>query len=172
MHLKTFLFLALAASAFAQVGSLSKVVDGDTVYFSNGDKCRLAFIDTPESKKNEKASRDASKCTGITVETIVEAGKSSSSNLSSMVRIGASYQYDVIDVDRYGRSVCIIKDGNGGTLNERMVSSGYAVPFGKYIQDQNDKRRFFGALRSAKQTNAGLWSKKRPVMQCMESVDQ
>lgn len=172
MKFKKLIFLALATTVFAESGTLTKVVDGDTVYFSNGNKCRLAYIDTPESSFNAKAKRDASKCEGVTVGAIVDAGKASSSMLKSIVKIGKSYQYDVVDIDKYGRSVCIIKNDTHGTLNEEMVSSGFAVPFSRYILNRNDQQLYFNALRSAKRTNAGIWSRNHPVMQCMEKIDQ
>jgi len=53
------LLLIISLSLLAEVGTLKKVVDGDTLYFTN-DKCRILYIDTPESYRNKKAKRDAS----------------------------------------------------------------------------------------------------------------
>ncbi|MDD4969894.1 MAG: thermonuclease family protein [Paludibacter sp.] len=172
MKVSAISLLLIGSMAFGQVATLTRVVDGDTVYFSNGDKCRIGFIDTPESKQNGKASRDASKCNGLTVDTIVDAGKASSDKAKSLLNIGSSYRYDVIGSDQYDRSICVLKMPNGSTFNQIMVQTGYAVPFGKYIKDQGDYRLYYGAMRDAKQHNAGLWASNRPVMQCMESIDE
>lgn len=164
--------LFCSSMAFAQVATLSKVVDGDTVYFSNGDKCRIAYIDTPESSFNSKVDRDASKCNGLTTGTMVNAGKDAAKQAKSLLSVGTSYRYDSIGSDQYGRSICVLKLPNGDSFNLAMVRSGYAVAFGKYIDDNNVYRSFYGAMRDAKQNNVGLWGQKRPVMECMESIDR
>lgn len=166
------LILLYSSMAFAQNATLTKIVDGDTVYFSNGDKCRIAFIDTAESKFNEKVKRDASKCNGITVDTMVDAGKAASKQAKTLLNVGTSYRYDSIGSDQYGRSICVLKLQGGDTFNIAMVKSGYAVAFGKYIEDDKTYRSFYGAMRDAKQQNVGLWGSKRPVMECMETIDR
>lgn len=158
--------LALSLTASADVGILSKVVDGDTIYF--GDvKCRLAYIDTPESKNNEKALRDAKGCGGITPNTMVDAGKAAAAFTKSSLERGKSYQYRVIDTDRYGRSVCEIVD-NGRLLNLEIVSQGYATPYNQYIHDEQIKRQFAKASVEAKRSNRGLWKSHHSVMECLE----
>ena len=150
----------------SDIGMLSKVVDGDTVYFGEV-KCRLAYIDTPESKDNSKADRDASKCNGMTSQRIVDAGKAAAAFTGSQLQLGKSYKYQVVDMDKYGRSVCLI-EANGDNLNLSIVSSGYAVSFERYIPDPQTKRDYAKAVQSAKQNNRGLWKSHRSVMECMD----
>jgi len=49
-------------------------VDGDTLHFTN-DKCRILYIDTPESYRNKKAKRDVKQCKNFTLDTMVKIGK-------------------------------------------------------------------------------------------------
>lgn len=161
----TLLSLLSASIAVADVGLLTKVVDGDTAHF--GDvKCRFAYIDTPESKLNDKVKKDASACNGMTPERMVDAGKKSSNFTKAKLNVGQTYKYDVVDTDRYGRSVCIIEAG-GSSINLSIVAEGYAVPFEQYIDDPKVKRAFLKAAQEAKQNNRGLWNTHKPVMQCM-----
>ncbi len=154
--------IMIGINAYSDVGVLSKVVDGDTVYF-NDVKCRLAYIDTAESKNNDKAKRDAASCAGMTPQYMLEAGKKASQFLKGKMNIGQTYKYDVVDTDRYGRSVCLI-DG----INLSIVQEGYAVSFDRYIPDYANKRAFNKAVAEAKQKNRGLWSSHRNVMECMD----
>jgi len=55
------ILLLLPLLLLADHGTLSKIVDGDTLYFkTNGKtvKCRIKYIDTPESK----LKKDISNC--------------------------------------------------------------------------------------------------------------
>lgn len=150
----------------ADIGILSSVVDGDTVYF--GDvKCRLAYIDTPESKINDKAIRDISRCTGLTVDWMVNAGKAASYFTESQLLLGKSYKYQVVDTDKFGRSVCLI-ESNGDNLNLSIVNAGFAVPYKKYILNDITKSTYVKAVQNAKQNNLGLWKSHPSIMECME----
>ncbi len=150
----------------SDIGLLTKVVDGDTVYFKD-IKCRLAYIDTPESKHNDKAERDVSKCTGIIVDTEVEAGEASAKYTATLLQLGNTYKYDVIDIDRYDRKVCVI-EANGANVNLAIVSGGYAVPYRKYIKDPSLAKLYDRAESDAKRNRSGLWRSHAPVMECMD----
>ena len=138
----------------AQYSTLQKVVDGDTLHFTN-DKCRLLYIDTPESKRNKKAKRDAKECNNLTLDTIVKMGKQSTIHAKTLVKVGKSYKYDVIGKDRYNRSLCIVYTPMG-IFNELMVSSGYAMPYEKYLPNEL-KRKYHKLVKKAKSSNSGLW---------------
>jgi len=52
-----FLIILLPLLLFSDVGILTKIVDGDTLYFRTYGKkvkCRIEYIDTPESRDNKK----------------------------------------------------------------------------------------------------------------------
>ena len=159
----------LAVTLLADVGTLKKVVDGDTLYFhSRGHtvKCRIAYIDTPESHRNERARRKASACRGVTLDRMVEAGREASRYARNLVSIGKSYRFEVKGRDRYGRSICVVRLPGGETYNERMVKDGYAAPFWKYIPILK-VYRFAKLEREAGSGRKGLWRDCRPVMECL-----
>lgn len=157
---------ALSALLTAESRVLKYVVDGDTVAFK-GSKCRLAYIDTPESSRNKKATRDVAKCNNVSLNDIVESGRYAKSYLKSMMQKGSSYQVKVVDVDRYKRDVCIIYDAEGNSINEMIVKNGFAVPFWRYIRSGVVKDRMIDHIRTAKQSNKGIWRTHRNVMECM-----
>lgn len=101
------------------IGTLKKIVDGDTLHFDE-DKCRIAHIDSPESSRNLKAKGDAERCEDLTLDTLVEMGKQSTVYTKGVVEVGRSYKYDVIGTDRYERSICIVHTPDG-LFNELMV---------------------------------------------------
>jgi len=53
MKLVILLFLLLTVIVNADIGTLKKVVDGDTLHFTN-DKCRILYIDTPSHTEIKK----------------------------------------------------------------------------------------------------------------------
>lgn len=165
LHICLLTFI-LPSALFSDIGLLTKIVDGDTVYFKD-IKCRLAYIDTPESKHNDKAERDVSKCTEITVDNEVEAGEESTKYTSTVLQLGNTYKYDVIDIDRYDRKVCVI-EANGTNVNLAIVSEGYAVPYRKYIKDPSLAKVYEKAESDAKRNRSGLWKSHAPVLECMD----
>ena len=65
-----FITLCASISLYADKGTLRYITDGDTVKFDN-TICRLANIDTPESKKNDRLKRIVSNC-GIKDTSIIK----------------------------------------------------------------------------------------------------
>lgn len=158
--------MALLSPLYAEQRTLKYVIDGDTVVF-NGSKCRLAYIDTPESKRNRKATRDVAKCNNVSMDDIITSGRYAKRYLSSIIQKGSSYRVKVIDVDRYKRDVCVIYDHNGDSINEKIVRNGFAVPYWKYIRSSSVKRQMVNDIRSADNGNKGIWRTHRNVMECM-----
>lgn len=154
MKLIVFILFIFIPSLNAEVGVLKKVVDGDTLHFTN-DKCRILYIDTPESKRNNKAKRDVRQCKNFTLDTMVKMGKQSTAHAKTLVKVGKSYKYDVIGKDRYKRSLCVVYTPKG-IFNELMVKDGYAVAFDKYLPKEVE-RKYHLLEREAKSANRGLW---------------
>jgi hypothetical protein len=84
-----FILAFLSSSLYAQqTTTVVRVVDGDTLwvrYEGQREKLRLIGIDTPESKANKKAKRDA-KRSGQDVETIIAMGKRATEYVRSRVK--------------------------------------------------------------------------------------
>jgi micrococcal nuclease len=156
-QMKIILFILITnILLFADIGILKKVVDGDTLYFTN-DKCRILYIDTPESMRNKKAKKDAKRCKNITLDTMVKMGKEATNHAKTLLKIGKSYKYDVLGQDRYKRSLCIVYTPKG-VYNELIVKDGYAVAFERYLP-KSVKRKYLRLEREAKSANRGLWKK-------------
>ncbi len=138
-----------------------RVVDGDTFHciLSNGEqvKVRLIGVDTPESKANEKARRDAEK-SGKSVEEIVKMGKLSAEFTKKLLPKGevVYLEFDVQKTDKYGRLLAYVWLSDGRMLNEVIIKEGYAqvytIPPNVKYQD-----RLLAAQRYARENRKGLW---------------
>ena len=161
--MKTITLLLIAIiSLSAQVGTLKKVVDGDTLHFTN-DKCRILYIDTPESSRNKKAKKDSKSCKNFTLDTMVKLGKQSTAHAKELVKVGKQYKYDVIGYDYYKRALCIVHTPNG-IFNELMVQDGYAVAYDKYLPKEVE-RKYHLLEQDAKRSKRGLW--KHSSIDCL-----
>lgn len=167
-------FLLLTSLVFAsEYANLQKISDGDTFTFKsqqhNEFKCRVYGIDTPEKFHTAKMDKDANKI-GITPETMKKAGEASTEYAQQHLKVGKSYKVDVFEKDKYGRELCIVYDGDQ-SYNEAIVADGYAVVYksGKYIKDEQFKRRLLQAQKEAKSKNSGLWDgTTKKIMEGME----
>jgi len=138
-----------------------KVIDGDTikiVYQQEKQSVRLIGIDTPESRANKKANKDAMR-SGQDVNTITAMGKQATSYAKSMVHPGdtISIEFDVQKRDKYGRLLGYVYLSDGRMLNEEIIRGGYAStmtipPNVKY------QTRFLNAYRDARENRRGLWN--------------
>jgi len=138
------LFILQAGAGWAWTGKVVGIADGDTitVLHNRNDqvKIRLYGIDAPESGQS--------------------FGKASKQNLSSMVH-GQSVQVEVMDTDRYGRTVArIFVDGED--VNAAQLRSGYAWLYRQYCKDWvcGEWVRLEAEARSS---GAGLWVEKDPT---------
>ncbi len=108
------LIVTLAGAGWAWTGKVVGIADGDTItVLRNGRaqvKIRLYGIDAPESGQ--------------------PFGKAAKQNRSSMVH-GQSMQVEVMDADRYGRTVArIFVDGED--VNAAQLRSGHAWLYKQY----------------------------------------
>ncbi len=72
-----------------QTTTVVRIVDGDTLkvrYWGKDESIRLIGIDTPESRVNKKAKRDA-KRSGQDIKTITAMGKSVTRYVEGLVKI-------------------------------------------------------------------------------------
>lgn len=122
---------------------VTRVIDGDTIELSNGEKVRYIGVDTPElhhpQKEVEYYAREAYEANRRLVE-----GK--------RVRL----ELDVEERDRYGRILAYVYI-DGLMVNEWLVANGYArvatfPPNVKYAE------RFLQLEREARQAKIGLWA--------------
>ncbi len=156
-----FTVIFISSSLHAQELSIViKIVDGDTLWVHYGgqrEKVGLIGIDTPESKVNTNAKRDA-KRSGQDIKTITAMGKRATEYVSSLIKPGdkVTIEFDVEQRDRYGRLLGYVYLSNGKMLNEEIVKAGYAnimtiLPNVKY------KDKFLKAYKRARERKRGLW---------------
>lgn len=139
-----FIFFSLSFNAVSSTlnGKITKIIDGDTVYFEENNekkfiKLRLVGIDAPEIKQN--------------------FGMQSKYCLSDLV-MNKSVQIMLYGQDRYKRYLAkILVDGID--INLTMLKQGCAWFYKKYRQtlDENDQLTYNQAEILARQTKIGLF---------------
>lgn len=129
---------------WAWTGRAVGVADGDTITVLRDRrdqvKIRLYGIDAPESGQ--------------------PFGKAAKQSLSSMV-YGQSVEVEVMDTDRYGRTVArVFVDGDD--VNAAQLRSGYAWLYAQYCKDWvcDDWTELEAKARSSR---VGLWADQNPT---------
>lgn len=121
--------------------TVKKVIDGDTIEISTGQKVRYIGIDTPESTiQKECFGAEAS----VKNKELVE-GKS--------VRL----EKDVSETDKYGRLLRYVYVGDV-FINDELVRQGFANA-STYPPDVKYQDKFSEAQKEARENNRGFWSK-------------
>ncbi|QBP75375.1 thermonuclease family protein [Herbaspirillum huttiense] len=136
-----FVWIAFAlAPCAANAHKVIGISDGDTITVLVDQKpltIRLANIDAPE--KNQSF------------------GQRSKQSLSDLCW-GKDAQYDAKSVDRYGRTVAIVRCG-GIEVNRAQVQKGMAWVYPKYNTDAS----LPDLELAARNKKSGIWSEKNPV---------
>lgn len=147
------LLVAVAVSAAIVVGAgaredtnpsgvIARVIDGDTVALTNGQRVRLVQIDTPEAGGGECYSQAARKA----LWRLTPVG--------STVLLESDPTLD--SIDRYGRLLRYVKR-KGINVNIRLVLDGAAAP--NFYRDERGKyaERLVAAVERARAAKRGLW---------------
>lgn len=151
--------LAISLEAYEKAKVLG-IVDGDTlkvIYHQRKESIRLIGIDTPESKPNKKAVKDAQR-TKVDIETITSYGRQAEGFVKSLVKPGdlLGIEFDVQPRNKYGRLLVYLYLPSGKMLNEEIVKAGYAhlmtIPPNLKYQE-----RFSIAYKDAREGHWGLW---------------
>jgi len=188
--------------SFFDVGPywVERVVDGDTIIFTTAnplfptqrgregfqERVRLIGIDTPESRDNDKARRDAER-TGQDLETITKMGQEATEFVKRFIKEGQEVrlEFDVQERDKYGRILAYVwyklgpeyenrhmnlkeiyeistklnKQGTYDTvvfLNATIIKAGYATPM--TIPPNVKYADLFKELyEEAREQKRGLW---------------
>lgn len=123
--------------------TIARVVDGDTVELSTGEKVRLIGVDTPETVKPNHP---------------VEPYGKEASDFSKKLLTGqtVTLKFDVEPYDKYKRLLAYMYLQDGTFVNEKLVREGYArimtIPPNVAHADL-----FLEAEREARENNRGLW---------------
>ena len=142
------ILLLSAACSHAQSLICTRVVDGDTIILSNGEKLRLIGVDTPETKRPntpvEYYGKEASEFTKKMVE-----GKT--------VRL----EYDWQQRDKYGRLLAYVYLKDGIFLNAEIIKQGYGHAYTRFPFKYLDQFREYE--KDAREAKRGLWTDEVPV---------
>lgn len=128
---------------------VTRVVDGDTIEISGGQKVRYIGIDTPETVHPEKPIQCFGKEASQKNKELVE-GK--------LVRL----EKDVSETDKYGRLLRYVYLENDDPtqtifINDYLVRQGYAHS-SSYPPDIKYQTQFQQSEADARDNNRGLWS--------------
>ena len=134
-----------ATSAPAGLYWVSRVIDGDTIELSNGQRVRLVQIDTPEVYNGYE-------CYGQEASAIAKR------LLPAGTRVLLQLEPASDPGDRYGRLLrYVIRAGDGVNVNLFLVAVGAAAP---WFYD-GEQGRYFATLQTlakrAKAKRLGLW---------------
>lgn len=138
-YLLSLYLVILPVQAESLTGKVLKVTDGDTVTVSHQDKkivTRLACVDAPE--KN------------------APMGKEASDRLKELLPIGTSVKLNIVDSDRYGRSVAEIYKRRT-FINLTMVREGKALVYRKYLNNCAKPESLLKAEKQAQKQKLGFW---------------
>lgn len=163
-------FLLFSINLYADMGIVEKVVDGDTIKFTDKTSCRFANIDTPESMSNARLLKKISFCNKhffVSEKKMKDSGVLSKEYLKTLISVGDSLEYSIISKDRYGRVICEVFKNND-SINFMMVKKGYAVPYNNYIKDSKIKQKYNLANLQAKTKKEGIYAFDEATMECLK----
>jgi micrococcal nuclease len=139
-----------SSNAIAQplTGTIVSVGDGDTIRVRSANQTltvRLSCIDSPEMSQRPY-------------------GQASANRLKQLLPVGQAVSLQVVDTDRYGRTVAKVFTGRT-SVNLILVQEGQAAVYRQYLSGCPDLRdRLLKAEASAKARRLGLWAQSNPVM--------
>jgi micrococcal nuclease len=150
----------ILAQGFAQrpleSQTVTRVVDGDTVYLSGyRESFRLIGIDTPESRNNSRA-REAAARTGKDLKIILAQGKLAKEFVTTMLKGKlVSIEWDVQRRDRYGRNLAyLILNGKNSSVEIARAGFADALTIPPNVRYSS---QIVAAVAMARAAKRGLW---------------
>jgi endonuclease YncB( thermonuclease family) len=139
------IWLAWVLTTTGPVFQVVRVIDGDTLLLSTGERVRLIGVDTPELyhplKPVQYFAKEASQFTRKMAE-----GK--------RVRL----EYDWRRLDRYNRLLAYVYLEDGTFLNAEIIRQGYGFAYTKYHFKYREEFRQYE--REARENKRGLWKQR------------
>ncbi len=153
-------FLSAASYSQDNLYRVKRVVDGDTLLLTNGERVRLIGVDTPEVHESKKLYRDAQR-TGRDIKTIKALGKRASAFTKSLVDMKeVRLEFDQANAhighrDKYGRILAYVYLKDGIFVNAEIVRQGYRFAYTRFpFKYMEEFRRY---EREAREDKRGLW---------------
>ena len=121
---------------------VKRVIDGDTLLLTNGERVRLIGVNTPETKHPQKPVERFGKEAYLFTQRMAE-GKE--------VRL----EYDWQKRDKYDRLLAYVYLRDETFLNAEIIKQGYGFAFTKYPFKYLEEFRKYE--REARENKRGLW---------------
>ena len=140
LSLVIFLFLLAFLSSQAadfQIAWVKRVVDGDTLLLTNGERVRVIGVDTPEVHESKKLYWDA-KRSARNIKTIKELGRRSSAFTKSLVdKKEIRLEFDPNNAyinhrDKYRRILAYVYLPDGTFVNAEIIKRGYGFAYTRF----------------------------------------
>ena len=127
---------------------VERVVDGDTLVITGGDRIRLIGVDTPETHHPTKAAQPFGQEAFAYTRRMTEGKR-------------VVLRFDPGELkDRYGRTLAYVYI-DGQFLNESLIRQGLARALTNYPFSSDMKARFRAAEAQARAAKRGVWSLPR-----------
>ncbi len=84
-------------------------------------------------------------------------GNLSTTTLNAFIPVGSGVELNIVDTDRYGRSVAEVLKNNVN-INQSMLKKGQAVVYHKYLSNCPDGNAYIEAEKAAKDQRLGFWN--------------
>ena len=123
---------------------VSRVIDGDTVELSNGERLRYIGIDTPEVVSAKKSAQ-------------CFAAEGTQRNKELVEDKDIIFYSDISPRDIYGRLLGFVYLPDGTFVNNVLVNEGYAFAY-PYKPDISQAQEFKNAETTARKKSIGLWA--------------
>ncbi len=144
------LLVSIAQAGRILVGVVRGVYDGDTLQLATREdnrlRVRLYGIDAPETGKQHTPGQPY--------------GDSSRRLLKYKV-MGQRVAAEVMDTDRYGRTVAVIRL-NGRDINREMIEGGMAWAYVSYLEEPYESL-YCDSEATARSRHRGLWRDPAPI---------
>jgi endonuclease YncB( thermonuclease family) len=124
---------------------VKRVIDGDTIELSTGEKVRLIGVDTPETKDPRKPVQYFGKEATAFTQWLAE-GKP--------VRL----EYDQQRYDKYGRILAYVYLEDGRLVNAEIIKQRYGFAYTRFPFTYLEEFRQFE--REAREAKRGLWGER------------
>lgn len=150
------LFAPAASACFgnspstAQAIVVRRVIDGDTIRLSTGERIRLIGVDTPEMKDKRPEVRRLAEAATLFVRDLVE-GKP----------VSLEYE-DRRTLDRWERTLAYVYLEDGTFVNAEIIRQGYGFAYTRYPFKCLEE--FRKLEREARQSHRGLWNNGPPAV--------
>ncbi len=140
-------FYASAGTAELEYAEVIKVIDGDTIQISDGEKVRYIGIDTPELNGQKYGRIEKPEC--YAREALLK-------NHEFVYGKTVGLQRDKTDRDKYGRLLRYVYIDDV-RINDELVRSGHAKAF-IFGDDRKYAEEIIAAEAEAKEGTVGMWS--------------